>query len=320
MWEWVAVWIVTGLVAVLLIWYCQHRWVPTLSPEMLAPITPDSYFSFSQDPAYQKRVEDGKKLASTKKLLVCGLIRNRNNRIPQVRRRVDFLSRYFGQVAVLVVENDSQDQTRLCLLKWSEEAPYKVEVLGCKPNVCKCHLHLPETVGHDVDEQRLEKMAILRNKYVTRLRQLYSHFDLVLVWDLDTMGSLYVDGVLSSVSDLHHSDYDALCANGMYVWPGLNAYYDTFAHSEPWLDQIGLSLGHNTLPTRMIKSLSTKTWDHQPLHQVTSCFSGATLYKIKVFLKNKYETKNLRCEHDSISKGVKMAVNQHMVNYILRNE
>jgi hypothetical protein len=164
-------------------------------------------------------------------------------------------------------------------------------------------------------------MAALRNKYLDRVRTNYSDWDYVLVWDMDTIGSLYVDGLLSSVADLKQNPgIDAVCANGLYVWPGIKLYYDTFAHSEENLDDMIATFGGGKMAEHILTTLWTKTWPtSEPVYPVKGCFSGATLYRMGVFLRNKYESKNLQCEHNSLGKNQSLVVNQNMVNYILLN-
>jgi hypothetical protein len=315
----------------LLVWKYQNRLVKIYTPTLLDPYTPSDQFGFVTDPSFVSKVQQGKNLAKTKSLVICGLIRNRSSRVPKLEERCKIFAKYFGTVVVLVVENDSNDDTRKQLLEWVRRAPllgYHVEVLGCGINSEGCNLRTkanegtPETIGHSVTQQRLEKMAALRNKYVDTIRARYSNFDLVLVWDLDTSGSLYIDGVLSSVAELE-SDFElgGICSKGIYKYPVVGeVYYDTFAHSEDGLDRVIQSLGGSKIVEQISTGVWVKMfWPSTTIHKVNRCFSGATLYRAKVLLDTSYSTQRLECEHDSISNSVPMAVNKNMINYILEN-
>lgn len=327
---WWCIGMVVGMVVLiaLMVWCFHHRLVPLTNPELLGEWTPRENFGFASQPQFINRAVRGAAVAKNTRLVICGLVRNRQDRIEKLETTIDILSRYFREVVVLVVENDSNDDTRAELLRWRDRSRsrYLVEVLGCKKNTCACKLHVAETIGHGVTPQRLEKMAALRNKYVDKIRSSYADFDLVLVWDFDTSGSLYIDGILSSVSDLKETPgLDAICANGIYLWPLVGQiYYDTFAHSERGLEAAIRSAGGSKLAEHILTTFWTKTqWPSDPLHMVDRCFSGATLYRTDVFLQRRYQYETVdnrpRCEHDSITRGKKVAVNQNMINYILLN-
>ena len=324
--------LISGVVVGVLVWKYQNRLVRIYNPSFLDPYTPPKQFGFTSNPEFISKVKQGESIAKTKSLVICGLIRNRSSRVSELEERCGLFAKYFGTIIVLVVENDSNDQTREKLLQWVKRAPllgYQVEVLGCQINSKRCNLKTrsggggtPETIGHSITQQRLDKMAALRNKYVDTIRARYSNFDLVLVWDLDTSGSLYIDGVLSSVAELEtYPEMGGICAKGIYKYPVVGEiYYDTFAHSEDGLQSIVETLGGG----KLVKQLSTATWAKlfwptTPIHKVKRCFSGATLYRTKVLLDSSYATRNLECEHDSISASTNMAVNQNMINYILEN-
>jgi len=289
---------------------------------MLDEYTP-SYFDFTKNNKYILDVNTGKNIAKDKTLVICGLLRDRQEKVDDIRKRIEKIKPWFKQIKVLIVENDSDDDTRKNLVDWAKQDPETLTVLGCGVNSDECKLSLPKTLGHYVDSPRLQKMTFLRNIYHEEIQKYYSTWDYVLVWDMDLLGSLYIDGMLSSINMLNKKEGvaipDAVCSNGIYVWPGFQLYYDTFAHDEinlQWIKKF------NKTVQDVIKSIASKFnsiyGDEE--RQVVSCFSGATIYKTQAFLKNKYETDGIRCEHDSISKGNNMFINKNMINYVLLND
>lgn len=317
MWRDLFLFLFSLLLLAVLIWKNYWKFESRANQNFLGPYTPD-YFRFSRDSKFRERVIKGTLIAKDSTLVVCGMIRDGEARIAGVRERVGMLKGLFRKVKVLIVENDSKDSTRQLLLEWAREDP-DVEILGCGINSESCTLSLPKTDGHRVDEPRLRKMASLRNVYRDRIDEKYSDFSFVLVWDIDVLGSLYIDGFLTSVASFASKENpDGVCANGLYIWPGFSLYYDTFAHKDPDLNWTS-SMNKNVQD--VIKSLYAKTIPADgELKPLTSCFSGATLYKISSFLKNRYDTDGKVCEHDSLSKGLKMFLNTGMIHYILLNE
>jgi hypothetical protein len=299
-----------------------------MNPDFLSLTTP-SYFDFSRHYSFKQVLEKGVALARSQRLVICGLIRDRQDKVQKIRERIRELRKYFKSVKILIVENDSEDDTRKELLNWAHSDP-DLEVLGCDINASKCSLRLPKTEGHAVPPSRLIKMAMLRNIYRDRIEEAYSDYDTVLVWDMDVTGSLYIDGLLNGLEALTNQGKeinkpeershgaDGICANGLYVWPGINLYYDTFAHkqhNQKWLEIFPKNIQD------VVKAMSRSTKILQSRTQkVSSCFSGATLYRLSSFLKNRYSTDGKECEHTSISKGLNMYINNEMVNYILLNE
>jgi hypothetical protein len=333
-WQVCGVLVMSVVVLIILVYKYHRRLIPWLNPDLIQPFTPQAHFDFVQTERFKSNVEQGTKVAKNSSLVICGLIRNRQNRIDEVEKRVNLLAQKFGRVVVLVVENDSDDLTRRRLITWAKRSykrhsGYQVELLGCQidPNPEKtqvpvnCFLNMPETNGHGVTSGRLEKMATLRNIYLDRVVAKYTNFDYCLVWDMDTFGSLYVDGVLSTIANFQtHPEIDGICANGLYLWPGMDIYYDTLAHSEEGLDEIVKVVWFDPIG-HVLTSLWTKTWSgSEPIRPVQRCFSGATIYRTQAFVKNRYTTEGLECEHNSLAKGLNMAVNQHMVNHILYNQ
>lgn len=303
------------VILAILIWKNYWRIEQYTNADLLSPYTP-SYFKFSKNPTHQENTKKGMIISKNSSLIICGLIRDREDKVSDIIKRVNLLRPYFKKIKVLIVENDSKDNTREKLLDWSNKN-HAVEILGCGLNTKECKMNLPQTVGHGINNSRLQKMALLRNIYRDRIEENYSDYDYVLAWDMDITGSLYIDGIFSTIYHLQNSkgDLDGMCANGLYVWPGMSIYYDTFAHNDSsldWTKSLNGQLRH------VIKSISAKMVGGTK--KVKSCFSGATIYKVSSFLKNRYETDGTTCEHDSISQNLNMMINENMINYILLND
>jgi hypothetical protein len=305
------------LVSTVLLVYLIHRNQVAIrmyfDSDLLGDYTPE-YFEINNSP-HRKNVRNGENLAKGKSLIVCGLLRDGNGRIEDLKEKINSLRAIFSKVRVLIVENDSKDDTRKSLLEWSDEDP-ELEVLGCDDvNVDKCDYSMHKTIDHEITKERMKKMAFLREIYRKRVANMYSDYDYVLVWDMDILGSLYIDGILSSLSILQGTDYDGLCANGLGTILGKSFYYDTFAHVP-----LSETSSSHDLKRHLKGIMSFKPPNKDGPVPVKSCFSGATLYKIKPFVMGKYATTDKTCEHTSFHLDKKMGVNPKMINYVLRND
>ena len=141
-------------------------------------------------------LDSGRAHLKQSKVVICGLVRDKANRIPLMRSNVKRITDQFGDYRVLIVENDSHDNTRDKLLDWSKD-DNKVQVLGCGINANKCELKLAKTVAHSTFTPRIAKMALLRNVYIDHMKSDPSlqDFDFAMVIDLDILGYTYVDGL-----------------------------------------------------------------------------------------------------------------------------
>ena len=146
--------------------------------------------------------------------MIAGLIRNGSKHTPRIKRQTEHLSSYFQDYHILIVENDSTDDTRRQLLAWHDDNP-RVDILGCGVNVDECIMKLPKTIDHESDRPRIVKMANLRNIYLDNVLENYRSFDYLIVMDLDLVGTCYLDGIASSFGSLdHHPEIDAISSNG----------------------------------------------------------------------------------------------------------
>lgn len=258
--------------------------------------------------------------AKTQKIVICTLVRDTSKMVEHLKKKVESIGSLFGDYRVLVVENDSSDNTRDKMLKWSNENP-RVSVLGCGVNVPECKLNLPKTVGHSVSFNRIKKMCHLRNVCLDHAKKVYPDFDYLAMWDLDILGVLYNHGVLHSVGLFNlEPSIDAICAYGIYKWGSVGIYYDTYAHLE--CDEVF------DLQKKYIDDLSkwvihSKHKMNDPPSKVQSCFGGFTMYRMSSLNGVEYhdpDPENTECEHVILSRQLSNVVlNPGMVHLVLLN-
>lgn len=289
--------------------------------------------SFDIIPGKEKRVYEisrkGFDNMKTKKVVIAGLLRNTASRIPEIERRVEALGKLFSDYRVLIVENDSKDNTRNLLLNWSKRNP-KVIILGCGYNVSECHLGFKPTEGHSVYRSRIEKMVYLRNIYLNEIKKNYSNYDYSIIWDFDIIGSVYLDGIANSFGYLKSEpNLDIVCAYGIYTWGPIKIFYDTYAILEKGdVFDIKYKRSHDI---RKGLGLGLKYKRGNEPISVNSCFSGFTIYKMKSLLSpqvyystSSKEDNNLECEHVGLHRratnsGFNIKMNPNMIHLVVYN-
>lgn len=286
--------------------------------------TPES-FKIPDDlkDVHKRNVKNGFDIAKNKKVVFAVLLRDKEERIPEIIKKVERMGNLFNAYAVLIVENDSSDNTRDALLQWSKKNN-RVTILGCGYNVKRCSVPMAtkKTEGHSIDRARIDKMSILRNIYLDEIAKNYSNYDYTIVWDLDVIGSVYLDGVAHSINYLDkNKNTDLVCAYGIYNYGVFTLYYDTYGHLAK-----GEKSSHIDMKTP--HDIRTGLWEvkynrgDDPV-EVDSCFSGFSIYQTSSILDARHEISpknNIECEHVVLNRKLKRKVmNPSMINVILEN-
>lgn len=328
----IVTWWVALVLFIYLLWKKYWRVQLHFNSTSLALYTPDTFpLREENEQIYDERIVMGRTHASQSTVVICGMLRDASSNLKNIQLRVEKLGATFKDYRVLIVENDSADDTRPLLLKWVKENP-RVTVLGCGVNMCEdegCHLSLPKTEGHGVDRRRIDKMIYLRNIYLDYVRTHYPSMDYTIVWDLDIIGSVYLDGVHNSMGYLSPSidprrETSVMTANGMYRWGLLTLYYDTYAllqHGE------GFDINYKTA-SDVRKGLGFRYIRGQAPVEVQSAFGGFAIYRTSALLspnvnyeQSPSDGENIMCEHTNLCKKMvgKVYVNPSMIHYVLLN-
>lgn len=323
----VALFLITAAFACYYFFRYYWKFRITLFPRMLKRKTTPEYYPIPHHVRwrYEKNLAKGIQLAASSKLVIASLVRDVEKNIPQIIEKVESLGRYFKDYKVLIVENDSEDQTRSLLFKWRATNP-RVHILGCginNPEKCKLP-KTPKTIGHQVNLPRLKKMASLRNIYLDYIRDRLdpSEWPYTVIWDLDSLSVVYEDGFLHSLGAASKTqDVGVICANGIYNWGAFTYFYDALAYLEKGeVFHIDDHMAHN-LRHGVLESIGERGDD---FHEVDSCFSGFALYKTPELIKAKYDLPDeaMLCEHVALHQrmNTKKVVDPSMINLVLLNE
>jgi hypothetical protein len=304
-----------AFIALTLMYKSRHYVFGTAQLSMFTPV---DLFASSVD--LEQKEDAGFKYMATQRVIITGLVRDVENRIPLLLRKVYGVGRHLGQWKLLIVENDSKDRTRELLLDAAKQDPEHIEVLGCGINVNACSMSLPKTIGHEADTKRITKMAMLRNVYMDRIEEAYSDWNYIMMWDLDIIGTVYSDGIATSFSEFESDpQIDAICGNGIHAHGFSNFYYDTYAHED--LDE------NFHVRDKLWHGLALNLWKAKydrgdPLHKCKSCFGGFTIYRMSSLHGIRYHPPGeaLECEHVLFNRQLKnVYVNPSMINLLIEN-
>lgn len=317
-------WIICLIAFIYLIYIHYYRIQIMFNYQILGEKIPESFRNVNEI-EFNRRIQIGQREMMKSRIVICGMLRDGENRISSIKDRINKLSSYFKDYRVLIVENDSTDNTRQKLLEWANENP-KIVILGCGYNNSTCSLKLPKTEGHSVTWNRINKMQYLRNIYLEEVMKNYSNYDYMIVWDMDILGSVYLDGILNSFGYFGSKKFktDAMCANGIYRWMVLPLYYDTYAHRDKG-DKFHISKKHIH---DIDKGITVRYNVGEDPVEVDSCFGGFTIYRINSILNThaQYGTTSkdsgdVECEHVVFNKFLdKVHVNPSMIHLVLQNE
>ena len=262
----------------------------------------------------------------TRKVLIVGLVRDVESTLPHLIRKTERVGEAFADYRIILVENDSRDQTRSKILQWGRSNP-RVVLLGCGVNAQECRLSLPGGKGdHDINRTRIGKMVYLRNIYLDAVRRFdAAEWPYTILWDLDILGSAYLDGIANTISRLEEDpSSSAMCAYGAYhVSHYWNNHYDNYAALLP-----GEEYRHDLSSLHYAKTISgmTSLPGSEPF-QVESCFGGFTLYRTAALQAPgvRYDMspqENIECEHVRLHAKLpgRIFCNPGMIHMVLVND
>lgn len=259
-------------------------------------------------------------------VLICALARDCGQSLKTNIPQIEELRTCFVQSQVVVVENDSTDNTKELLFNWKKEFPgitilskdYRSSTI---PQKSSFHPH-PSTSLY-----RISKMAYYRNKYINWIRESHTPFDLILIIDIDIQ-AFSIKGIIDSINEAPN-DWGALFANGFTDTKvgsiTMNTlYHDMFAYLEELPDSKPFLTTKKLFDYKKVMSSKLKESSFLP---VVSAFGGIGIYKSEALEEINYraeanEDKYIEavCEHvgfnmDVIRKGYKNYISRQMTVY-----
>lgn len=276
----------------------QEYTYPGLYKNDIPKSTLESFYSFNNYPKFERSVKDGLNTMKTKTVVICALARNIEKTFPKCMEKIVSLGTDFKNYRIVIFENDSSDKTRDRLTEWTKKNP-NIILMECPGHRdCKLKMPHPKTTSKDLNmNDRMVKMAGLRNKYLDYVKANFSHYDYMVVYDLDSRGGVYLDGYRSVFSKIN--DWDSVYATGLKPVPVLfgkiNVVYDVIAFVEKGNAPMKNKNDVFSHFYKYQKVAKKSAIDDEPI-RVSSAFNGLGIYKMQSVLKAKYDS-NTICEH-----------------------
>lgn len=239
------------------------------SPDVLAPVESEWLDDFSAAAA------EGREIAGRSSVVFIGLARSIADVLPFSILRIKLIASAFADWHVVIVENDSTDNTRALLQAWELADPDRVRA--------SCwdfgHEHL-----HGFESLRVERYAQYRNTGRILAQQLAPDADYVIVLDLDAWGGYSQSGVCNSLAWLNRIP-TAGCMASVSLFEIRDQFdvvhlchYDQWAFRwESWTTRI------REWFTRWIPPIGS------PPMLVRSAFGGLAVYKATPFFAGEYQ-------------------------------
>jgi hypothetical protein len=217
---------------------------------------------------------------------------------------VEELRSYFRWSQVVVVENDSKDNTKALLFDW-EQSKSGVKIISQDYNTLTIPNKTLNNINPLVSLFRIEKMTKYRNIYIDYIKQINHNIDNLIVIDIDVK-SFSVEGIVDSILKCE-GECGAIFAYGITVKKIFNKvyskiFYDLFAIQEYSMKNIPLFKSENSRD--ILRSISVNLKQNEILYKVISAFGGIAVYnyraicdlEYKVVL-NSFDKNEAICEH-----------------------
>ncbi len=261
-------------------WY-EAEAEPELATSRKFPF-PEHWFpceSSEQQARFHQQVQIGLSRIKELRVAICGLARDIERQLPRLRYRIEKLGECFADYRVVLVENDSEDETCALLSEWAagdDRVHVSSERIGAR------------RWGQVRDQGRTRAMAEYRNRYLDQVASNCAHFDVVVVLDTDSFAGFSLEGIAHSFAQ---SGWDCMTSNGLLVPPhgappAEHFFFDSFPFREPGQQGPGDADKINTLEFRR----------GQALVRLDSAFGGLAIYQMKGILSGaRYSGED--CEH-----------------------
>ncbi|GHV79688.1 hypothetical protein AGMMS49944_14790 [Spirochaetia bacterium] len=240
--------------------------------------------------------------------------------IPKIER----LRSFFSKSTVVVVENDSIDDTKMVLQQWVETAS-DVIILSkdiYEDTIPKKSAKLINPASSAV---RIEKMCRFRNIYMDYLHNHDDVFDFIIVIDID-VEEFSEDTILDAVTSAP-DDWVALFANGVkYIAPfGRKIrcrYYDDSAYI-PYTQDAAICMELTVDDMKQNRDALSKEMKKFAFVKCLSAFGGIGIYRYQYIKDAHYKTQpNTKnhyvesiCEHIPIN----LSLRTHGASYVVRD-
>lgn len=270
---------------------------------------------------FKDSVKKGIEFIKNKTIVICCLCRNIKDFFEESKFKLEYIGNYFKNYKIILFENDSIDQSRSLLQKWSEQND-NVKLIPCChiQNNCDCKFNFKSGYQYGaLSNSRISKMAFYRNQYIEFMNNNYKDFDYLISYDFDLKGGIFIDGFLKLFDPKIEKIWDGVCASGYQgtsMLYGGKMLYDSLAYVS-YYESFDLK---KTLYSHLVNMNNKyKHSIEDNLIPIKSGFNGMAIYKIPSIIGIKYKSET-RCEHidfhkQMYEKGKKLYLSPSLVLY-----
>lgn len=280
--------------------------------------------------AYFRNTQNSMAWAKGERVVFVGLCQDHGTHalkmwVPLLRE----LGQRFRDYRVVIVENDSRDDTRKVLLRHAKKDPRFIVLCDGKrpPNTLTCNLGVRSVRNARDKEQNLRKrvatLARFRQVYWDFVRDELPDYDYMCVVDWDLEGQLSTSGFFHGL--YHARNSDVVAVNSFYRNANHDfRIYDTY----PLLNNHRcdhLASNKRDEDERVQKIMNEKLLTPQSAHpvHVESAFGGLALYNIQnITPKNPSyvsPTCPIECEHSTFHRNLVVHIDPWMTFFITKN-
>ena len=247
------------------------------TPDMVAPID-DEWMDL-----YRDVHEQGQRWADDAKVVVCGMARNIGGILPATFERLGRIVERFRDYGIVIVENDSTDNTKELLRSFRDQNRGRVTLQST--DFGWEHLH-------GFEATRVERYAVLRNNFRELAKQQHPDADVILVVDMDLWGGWSVDGLINGCGWLQRKKSAACMASTSLFQHNFYAEGPGWGHYDTWALRVH-GWKHQMAAW---KSLWIPPPGCEPI-KLYSAFGGAALYRPEAFYAHEYSSFQGDIEH-----------------------
>lgn len=269
----------------------------------------ERFYESSKNPFSKEKLKKGRDYAKNCHCIVGSLLRDSETSYKYGVKLIEDFSKIFKTVDIFILENGSKDNTRKIWKKYAKKCPENVKIFIDYPKKVDKYLK-KKTIDHEITEDRIKKMAKLRNNLLENIKNKARKFDYdkyIFITDLDIKGELKKEGIYDTFSYFKKENVDAIGCNGLK----LNClYFDDFAYKKKMKSKY------------LFPSLKIPL--NEGLFPVISTFSGGVFYKYDKIINLKYKFKKIKgeiiCEHITLNQKIKkIFINTNMKYFVYSN-
>lgn len=257
-----------------------------------------------------------------KDIVIAVLARDCEKSLIENIKLIEEVRSYFRWSKVVVVENDSKDNTKALLFNWENSKP-GVKIISQDYNTLTIPNKTSSNIKPLVSFFRIEKMAKYRNIYIDYVKEINHNIDNLIVIDIDVQ-SFSVKGVVDSILKCQDK-CGGVFAYGVTVRRIFNKvyskiFYDIFAVQEYSMRNIPLFKSENS--RNILRSISANL-SNKEVYKVISAFGGIAVYNYRAVcdleykvVVNTFDENEAICEHIPFNTEI---VKLGYSNYIAKN-